>query len=112
MSLLRRFPLAHEGRKISPFIRSPERGIRVVRRRGMPGGRRRAAGAEEANAGRHPQTIATKVLPPRCAGLIDRPRLLDLATQVQTKRLSVIKAPARFGKTSLALAWADRLSQS
>jgi LuxR family transcriptional regulator, maltose regulon positive regulatory protein len=63
-------------------------------------------------ASKHPRTIATKVLPPRSAGLIQRPRLLDLVTHVQAKRLSVIKAPAGFGKTSLAVAWADRLSQS
>ena len=63
-------------------------------------------------ASKRPQTIATKVLPPRCVGLIERPRLLGLVTQVQAKRLSVIKAPAGFGKTSLAVAWADRLSQS
>ena len=62
--------------------------------------------------GRPPQAIATKVLPPRCVGLIERPRLLELVTQVQTKRLSVIKAPAGFGKTSLALAWAAHLAQS
>jgi LuxR family transcriptional regulator, maltose regulon positive regulatory protein len=63
-------------------------------------------------AGRHPQVIATKLLPPRCVGLIERPRLLEFVPQVQTKRLSVIKAPAGFGKTSLAVAWADRLLQS
>jgi ATP/maltotriose-dependent transcriptional regulator MalT len=63
-------------------------------------------------AGKHPQTIATKLLPPRCVGLIERPRLLGLATQVRTKRLSVIKAPAGFGKTSLAAEWAGRLSLS
>src|SRR5258708_30286912 len=63
-------------------------------------------------AGERLQTIATKVLPPRCVGLIQRPRLLDFVTHVQAKRLSVIKAPAGFGKTSLAVAWADRLSQS
>jgi LuxR family transcriptional regulator, maltose regulon positive regulatory protein len=63
-------------------------------------------------AGKHPQAIATKVLPPRCAGLIERPRLLELVTQVQTKRLSVIKAPAGFGKTSLEVAWANRLLRS
>jgi LuxR family maltose regulon positive regulatory protein len=63
-------------------------------------------------AGKHPQIIATKVLPPRLVGLIERARLLELVTQVQTKRLSVIKAPAGFGKTSLAVEWANRLSQS
>jgi ATP/maltotriose-dependent transcriptional regulator MalT len=60
-------------------------------------------------AGERPQIIATKILLPRCTGLIERPRLVDLATQVPTKRLSVIKAPAGFGKTSLAVGWADRL---
>jgi len=60
-------------------------------------------------AGKHPQAIATKVLPPRCVGLIERPRLLELVTQGEMKPLSVIKAPAGFGKTSLAAAWADRL---
>jgi LuxR family transcriptional regulator, maltose regulon positive regulatory protein len=63
-------------------------------------------------AGKQPQTIATKVLPPRCVGLVERPRLLEFIGQVQLKRLSVIKAPAGFGKTSLAVAWADRLVQS
>ncbi len=62
--------------------------------------------------GKQPQTIATKVLPPRCEGLIGRPRLLELVTQVQSKRLSVIKAPAGFGKTSLAVAWTDCLLRS
>jgi len=45
-------------------------------------------------------------------GLIERPRLLELVTQVRTKRLSVIKAPAGFGKTSLAVEWAGRLAES
>jgi LuxR family maltose regulon positive regulatory protein len=67
---------------------------------------------DRVRAGEHPQTIATKVLPPRCVGLIERPRLLEFFSQVQMKRLSVIKAPAGFGKTSLAVAWADRLLQS
>src|SRR5271156_362886 len=63
-------------------------------------------------AAKQPLTIATKVVAPRCAGLIDRPRLLELSTQVHMKTLSVIKAPAGFGKTSLAVGWADRLSES
>ncbi|MGD0532542.1 MAG: hypothetical protein ABSA62_09770 [Methyloceanibacter sp.] len=45
-------------------------------------------------AGKHPQAMATKVLPPRCVGLIERPRLLELVTQVEMKPLSVIKAGA------------------
>jgi LuxR family transcriptional regulator, maltose regulon positive regulatory protein len=63
-------------------------------------------------AGERPQIIATKILLPRCTGLIERPRLVDLAIQVQTKRLSLIKAPAGFGKTSLAVGWADRLARN
>ena len=54
--------------------------------------------------------LATKVLPPRLpAGLIDRPRLVGLAERAEGKRLTVIKAPAGFGKTSLALTWLYRL---
>ena len=53
---------------------------------------------------------ATKVFPPRLpSGLIDRPRLNSLAGHAESKRLTVIKAPAGFGKTSLALAWLGRL---
>ena len=63
-------------------------------------------------AGEHPQTIATKLLPPRCVGLIERPRLVELVTEVQSRRLSVVKAPAGFGKTSLAVEWVERLLQS
>jgi LuxR family transcriptional regulator, maltose regulon positive regulatory protein len=59
------------------------------------------------------QLLATKILPPRCApGLIDRPRLLDLVAQVETRQVAVIKAGPGFGKTSLAVAWAERLQQS
>jgi LuxR family maltose regulon positive regulatory protein len=55
---------------------------------------------------RPPLFLATKVFPPRLpTGLIDRPRLAALAAQTETKRLTVIKAPAGFGKTSLALSW-------
>jgi LuxR family maltose regulon positive regulatory protein len=54
--------------------------------------------------------LATKVVPPRLpVDLIDRPRLVGLAERAEGKRLTVIKAPAGFGKTSLALAWFDRL---
>ncbi|RKF35872.1 LuxR C-terminal-related transcriptional regulator [Paraburkholderia fungorum] len=67
------------------------------------------AATKTANApplNRSPLVLATKVFPPRLpAGLIDRPRLASLAGQTETKRLTVIKAPAGFGKTSLALTW-------
>ena len=55
--------------------------------------------------------LATKVVPPRCPGLIDRPRLLAMAAQLPAKRLAVIKAPAGFGKTSLASSWSEWLHQ-
>jgi len=54
--------------------------------------------------------LATKIVPPRLpADLIDRPRLVGLAERAESKRLTVIKAPAGFGKTSLSLVWLDRL---
>ena len=53
----------------------------------------------------------TKVLSPRCVGLIDRPRLLAVASRLPAKRLAVIKAPAGFGKTSLAASWSEWLGQ-
>jgi LuxR family maltose regulon positive regulatory protein len=57
--------------------------------------------------------LATKVFPPRLpAGLIDRPRLVALAGKAEYKRLTVIKAPAGFGKTSLALTWLHQLNAS
>lgn len=56
--------------------------------------------------------LATKVMPPRQApGLIRRDRLFNLIDQVQSKALTVIRAAAGFGKTSLAGAWADHLQQ-
>ncbi|OAJ55072.1 helix-turn-helix transcriptional regulator [Paraburkholderia ginsengiterrae] len=65
----------------------------------------------EVTPAKHPPLVlATKVLPPRLpSGLIDRPRLIRLAEQAESKRLTVIKAPAGFGKTSLALMWVNRL---
>lgn len=53
--------------------------------------------------------LATKVVAPRCFGLIDRPRLLDMASRLAAKRLTVIKGPAGFGKTSLAATWSEWL---
>ena len=55
--------------------------------------------------------LATKVVAPRCPGLIDRPRLIAVASQLPAKRLAVIKAPAGFGKTSLAVSWSEWFGQ-
>ncbi|MBC8735925.1 LuxR family transcriptional regulator [Paraburkholderia sp. UCT31] len=68
---------------------------------------------EAAPLKRPPPFLATKVFPPRLpAGLIDRPRLVSLAEQTENSRLTVIKAPAGYGKTSLALTWLSRLRAS
>jgi LuxR family transcriptional regulator, maltose regulon positive regulatory protein len=58
------------------------------------------------------QFLATKIVPPRCPGLIERPRLLDTIHQLASKRLALIKGPPGFGKTSLAAAFAERLRRN
>jgi LuxR family maltose regulon positive regulatory protein len=55
--------------------------------------------------------LATKIVPARFGGLVARPRLLAILSELPAKRLAVIKAPAGFGKTSLAAAWAEKLEQ-
>jgi len=55
--------------------------------------------------------LATKIVSPRSSGLINRPRLMAVASELASKRLAVIKAPAGFGKTSLAAMWAEWLRQ-
>src|SRR5882757_9627969 len=56
--------------------------------------------------------LATKILPARFGGLVARPRLLAILSELPAKRLAVIKGPAGFGKTSLTAAWAAKLEQS
>jgi LuxR family transcriptional regulator, maltose regulon positive regulatory protein len=56
--------------------------------------------------------LATKILPARFGGLVARPRLVAILSELPAKRLAVIKAPAGFGKTSLMAAWAEKLEQS
>jgi LuxR family transcriptional regulator, maltose regulon positive regulatory protein len=56
--------------------------------------------------------LATKIVPARPAGLVARPRLLAILSELPGKRIGVIKAPAGLGKTSLAAAWAEQLGQS
>ncbi len=41
--------------------------------------------------------------------MIGRPRLTDLVDKVETSLLTVVCAPAGYGKTTIALAWADAL---
>src|SRR5712671_2242566 len=55
--------------------------------------------------------LATKILPARFGGLVARPRLLAILSELPAKRLTVIKAPAGFGKSSLAAACAEKLEQ-
>ena len=56
--------------------------------------------------------LATKIVPARFRGLVARPRLLAILSELPAKRLGVIKAPPGFGKSSLAAAWAEKLEQS
>jgi LuxR family transcriptional regulator, maltose regulon positive regulatory protein len=56
--------------------------------------------------------LATKTVPARFTGLLARPRLLAILSELPAMRLGVIKAPAGFGKTSLAATWAEKLEQS
>src|SRR3981189_2055273 len=62
--------------------------------------------------GRQLPFLATKIVPARFRGLVARPRLVAILSELPAKRLAVIKAPAGFGKTSLAAAWAETLEQS
>jgi LuxR family maltose regulon positive regulatory protein len=71
-----------------------------------------APGTGPFRGGKQVPFLVTKVVSPRCLGLIDRPRLLAMASRLQAKRLAVIKAPAGFGKTSLAASWSEWLRQN
>ena len=62
--------------------------------------------------GGQPPFLATKTVPARFRGLVARPRLLAILSELPAKRLAVIKAPAGFGKSSLAATWAEKLEQS
>jgi LuxR family maltose regulon positive regulatory protein len=73
--------------------------------------RRAVAGKSQPLSGKQLHFLTTKVVPPRFQGLIERPRLLGATSQLSGKRLAVLKAPAGFGKTSLAAAWVQRLQQ-
>ncbi|MFU8772731.1 MAG: hypothetical protein ACNA8H_09965, partial [Anaerolineales bacterium] len=54
-----------------------------------------------------PHFLRTKtVIPPTRPSLIERPRLLNLVDEGAQRALTLIVAPAGFGKTTLAAAWA------
>ncbi len=56
--------------------------------------------------------IATKTLPPKHRrGLISRARLGELAGDIESHLLTVVKAPGGFGKTTLGQAWAGTLAE-
>jgi len=77
------------------------------------GARREVGGPRPAANSKRSDVLITKILPPgHIAGLIDRPRLVELVVQLETKQLAVVTAGAGFGKTSLAAAWAERLRRS
>lgn len=55
--------------------------------------------------------LATKLIAPRRGrNILPRPRLEALFTQVAERRLTVIEAPAGYGKSTLATIWADDLA--
>ena len=77
-----------------------------------PVGARRISPDRTAVTGKQHGFLGTKVISPQFSGLIARPRLLGLAAQLSTKRLAVIKAPAGFGKSSLAAAWSEQFQRT
>jgi LuxR family maltose regulon positive regulatory protein len=70
-----------------------------------------AVGRGNVPAGERLPFLATKILPVRLKALVARPRLLAVLPELPAKRLAVIKAPAGFGKSSLAATWAEKLEQ-
>jgi LuxR family transcriptional regulator, maltose regulon positive regulatory protein len=78
----------------------------------QPRSSHRSIGTDNLPAGGQLSFLATKILPVRFTGLVARPRLLAILSELPAKRLGVIKASAGFGKTSLAAAWAEKLEQS
>ena len=58
------------------------------------------------SAGRAAQLLETKLYVPRPpSGLVPRPRLIDAIRQGAARKLTVVVAPAGFGKTTLVAAW-------
>lgn len=57
-----------------------------------------------------PLLLTTKITAPRRGrGILPRPRLEQYAEHLGERRISILKAPPGFGKTTLATIWAERL---
>src|SRR5512143_3740538 len=53
-----------------------------------------------------PTLLATKLyVPPPCATLVARPRLAAELSKALTRRLTLVSAPAGYGKTTLVSNW-------
>jgi len=105
------FLVPHGCRGISPRTRSPKRGLVWC----VEGGcdlliNGRAVGNRGPGRQSSP-TIATKVLVPRCVDLLDRLRPLELVARARRSACPWSRS-CGLGKTSLAVAWADRLLRS
>jgi LuxR family maltose regulon positive regulatory protein len=88
--------------------REDNRRRRYIPSRTLPGGATLQAEAPMEDDSAH--FLATKTLPPRRArGVLPRPRLSGLADEIRQHLLTVVKAPAGYGKTTLALSWSDAL---
>lgn len=68
------------------------------------------AGGSHSLASDLPQVALTKIVPPAVGRLdVERRRLFSILDTAATRRLVLFKAPAGYGKTSLAATWCQRL---
>src|SRR6516165_1546462 len=72
-----------------------------------------ATQGDHAASGGLPQIALTKTVPPVANRIrVERARLLDLLQQSAERRLILLKAPAGYGKTTLAVDWGEQLRRS
>jgi LuxR family transcriptional regulator, maltose regulon positive regulatory protein len=72
-----------------------------------------ATQGDHAASGGLPQIALTKTVPPVANRIrVERARLLDLLQQSAARRLILLKAPAGYGKTTLAVDWVEQLRRS
>lgn len=59
---------------------------------------------------RRDEVIRTQIIAPlESAGVIDRPRLRERLKPIESSRLTVVQAPAGYGKTTALIQWSQRL---